>query len=544
MKIGEELLRALKTAGAKAVFGLPGDYALPFFHVIERSGLLPLFTMSHEPAVGFAADGAARQGGGVGVAVVTYGAGAMNMVNPVACAWAEHSPLVIISGAPGTGEMARGLMLHHQIRTSETQMNVFKEFTCDQARLDDPQKAAAEIARVIGACVKHSRPVYIELPRDMVDMTCSSPVPGFVYQDVPPEDVLRECLQDVEKRLRSAKSPALLAGARVRRFGLEESVFRLASDWQIPLLNAFMGKGLFAGRGAPYMGSYLGLAGREDLRAAVEDSDLLFTLGVIPCDTNWGLSGQRVDEKNTIFVTEDTVLVCGKKYEGISLRSLIPALHQIRFSSGKKISAAPTPVRKSLAGSPEMKPDDVPPVLQAFLEKKTAAMPVVSDIGDCLFMTMELEGVPVLASGYYATMGFSVPAAIGLQAATGTRPLVLTGDGGFQMTGWELLNAARYALDPVVVVLNNGSWEMLRQFDPDSRYTKISAPDYARIFEAAGCAAVRVCTPSDFAAALETADRARGRPFLIETMLPAGICTSTMKRFAEAIKKNVIRVAA
>ncbi|HET9577238.1 MAG TPA: thiamine pyrophosphate-binding protein, partial [Usitatibacter sp.] len=116
MDIGHALLRALRDHGAREIFGIPGDFALPFFKVVEESRILPLYTLSHEPAVGFAADAAARQRSGLGVAAVTYGAGALNMVNPVAAAFAEKSPMVVISGAPGEGDASRGMLLHHQVK--------------------------------------------------------------------------------------------------------------------------------------------------------------------------------------------------------------------------------------------------------------------------------------------------------------------------------------------------------------------------------------------------------------------------------------------
>jgi indolepyruvate decarboxylase len=84
MNLAEALLRALRDRGATEIFGIPGDFVLPFFRVMEESGILPLYTLSHEPAVGFAADAAGRANGALGVAAVTYGAGALNMVNATA----------------------------------------------------------------------------------------------------------------------------------------------------------------------------------------------------------------------------------------------------------------------------------------------------------------------------------------------------------------------------------------------------------------------------------------------------------------------------
>src|SRR6202045_723694 len=135
--LAHALLTALKDHGAREIFGIPGDFVLPLFKVIEESNILPNFTLSHEPAVGFAADASARYHGGLGVVVVTYGAGALNTVNSIAGAYAERSPVVVIAGAPAARERASGFLLHHQARSVDTQLAVYREITCDQAVLTD-----------------------------------------------------------------------------------------------------------------------------------------------------------------------------------------------------------------------------------------------------------------------------------------------------------------------------------------------------------------------------------------------------------------------
>src|ERR1700756_3518046 len=154
--LAHALLSALKDHGAREIFGIPGDFVLPLFKVIEESNILPNITLSHEPAVGFAADASVRYHGGLGVAVVTYGAGAFNIVNAVAGAYAERSPVVVIAGAPGARERASGLMLHHQARSIDSQLTVFREITCDQAVLVDPEAAPREIARVLRNALERS----------------------------------------------------------------------------------------------------------------------------------------------------------------------------------------------------------------------------------------------------------------------------------------------------------------------------------------------------------------------------------------------------
>ena len=134
------LLGALKSRGADRIFGIPGDFVLPFFRVIAESGILPWHTLSHEPGVGYAADAAGRIGSTLGVAVVTYGAGALNLVNPVAQAYAEKSPLVVISGGPGADEAALGLSLHHQVKTLNSQFEIFRELTLSLIHISEPTR--------------------------------------------------------------------------------------------------------------------------------------------------------------------------------------------------------------------------------------------------------------------------------------------------------------------------------------------------------------------------------------------------------------------
>ncbi len=279
MTLSQSLLRALLEHGAKEIFGIPGDFALPFFRQIEQSKLLPLYTLSHEPAVGFAADASARVRSSLGVAAVTYGAGAFNMVNAIAGAYAEKSPVVVISGAPGLGESKTGLLLHHQAKTLDSELAVFREITCDQTRLDDVRTAPAEIARVLERCRRESRPVYIELPRDMVAVECEPVIP-LETPSVSPE-ALGECADEVMGALSHAESRVLMVGVEVRRFGLEAKVAELARRLGVPVVTSMLARGLLADGESPLIGTYLGLAGHPEVTEAVETSDMVLMLGVI-----------------------------------------------------------------------------------------------------------------------------------------------------------------------------------------------------------------------------------------------------------------------
>lgn len=536
MNLAESLLTALRDHGAGEIFGIPGDFALPLFEQIERSRILPLYTLSHEPGVGFAADAAARHRGGLGVAAVTYGAGALNLVNAVAGAYAERVPLVVISGAPAAHEAASGLQLHHQVKTLDSQWRVYAEITAAQARLDDAATAPAEIARVLAVARERSRPVYIEVPRDMAAVPCRPVQPLPAAQ--PDREAVAACADEVLQRLHAAQRPVLMVGVEVRRYGLEASVAELARRLALPTVTSFMGRGLLAGAGAPLIGTYLGVAGEPRVTAEVEASDGLLLLGVIVSDTNFAVSRQRIDLRRAVQAIDGEVRLGYHVYPQVPLAALVDALLE-RVPAGRATRIVPPPA-PPIAGCPcddaEVTPRDIACALNDLL-RRDGPRTIVSDIGDCLFTALDLSPTALLAPGYYATMGYGVPAALGVQAATGERPIVLVGDGAFQMTGWELGNAGRHGSDPIVIVFNNGAWEMLRAFQPQSRFNELCRWDFAAMAQGMGGDGRRVHTRRELVQALRDASATRGRFQLLDVQLASGAMSDTLQRFVSGVKR-------
>jgi len=533
MNLAQALLKALKEHGATRVFGIPGDFALPFFKVIEEFAILPLHTLSHEPGVGFAADGAARIGGGLGVAAVTYGAGAFNLVNAIAGACAERSPVVVVSGAPSAAERSSGFLLHHQAKTLDSQFRVFEEITCDQVRLDDASRAPGLIARALRSCLDRSMPVYIELPRDLVSAACERVEP---LPPVPADpDALAECAEEILLRLKEAKAPALMVGVETRRYHVEDQVAELARRLALPAVTSFMGRGLLALPEAPLLGTYLGVAGDPEITRLVESSDALFLLGVLLSDTNFGVSAQHVDLRRAIHACDREVRVGHHVYPDIPLGALIEAL--LARLPGAGAAAVPQQqdaIRGLVADDAPITPSDIARAVNDMMAEH-GPMPIASDMGDCLFTAMDMEVVPLVAPGYYAGMGFGVPAGLGVQAESGLRPLILVGDGAFQMTGWELGNCRRNGWDPLVLVFNNRSWEMLRAFQPDSAFNDLDDWHFAELADGLGGVGQRVATRRQLADALARAIAGRGRFQLIEIMLARGAMSQTLARFAAAV---------
>ena len=535
MNLTESLLHALKANGARQIFGIPGDFALPYFRIIEETQILPLYTLSHEPGVGFAADAAARIDGALGVAAVTYGAGALNMINSVAAAYAEKSPLVVISGGPGKGESSSGLLLHHQAKTLDSQFRIFEEITCDRVRLDDAERASADIARVLGNCLKHSRPVYIEIPRDMVAVPCAA-VPPLAAPAVDAE-ALAACADEVLQRLAAAARPVLMVDVEVRRYGLEAKVAELARRLALPVATCFMGRGLLVESDAALVGTYMGVAGLPEVTQLVENSDGLFLLGVILSDTNFAVSEKKIDLRKTIVACDGEVRLGYHVYPQIPLAALVDALLARTGEPAVQRAVVRTQYpRGLLADEATIAPNDIATAVNDLMAAH-GKLPIASDMGDCLFTAMDIEHTALVAPGYYATMGYGVPAGLGLQAATGQRPLILVGDGAFQMTGWELGNCRRYGWDPIVLVFNNASWEMLRTFQPESGFNNLDDWGFAAMAAGMGGDGVRVQTRREPQAALEKAIATRGRFQLVEIMIPRGVLSQTLQRFVAGVKR-------
>ncbi|MFL4970984.1 MAG: indolepyruvate/phenylpyruvate decarboxylase [Xanthobacteraceae bacterium] len=535
--LGTALLHGLKDHGAREIFGLPGDFVLPLFKVIEDSAILPHYTLSHEPGVGFAADAAARYNCGLGVAVVTYGAGAFNLVNAVAGAYAERSPVVVVAGAPGARERASGFMLHHQARALDSQLAVFREITCDQAVLSDPATAPGDIARVLRNARELSLPVYIEVPRDMVD-AATAPVPVLPRRAADPS-ALAECAEEILQRLARAQSAAIIVDVEIRRYGLEDRVAALARALKVPVVTTFMGRGLLDDARDVLSGTYLGAAGDPAVTALVEDADMLLLLGVILSDINFALSQRRLDPRATVLAIGRTVRIGHHLYPDLPLEDLIDALHARARPSAASQRRRQRPAsiysRGLKADAAAIAPSDIACAVNDLFDRH-GAMPMTSDMGDCLFTAMEIENTALAAPGYYAGMGFGVPAGIGVAATTGRRPLILVGDGAFQMTGWELGNCRRYGFDPIVVVFNNASWEMLRVFQPESGFNDLDDWNFSAMAPAMGGAGERATTRRDLAAALERAAARRGVFSLVEVMLPRGATSRTLARFVAGFK--------
>src|SRR2546426_4737580 len=446
LSIGEYLIQRLYAHGVRHVFGIPGDYVLGFYDLLSRSKLR-LINTCDEQGAGFAADAYARVRG-LGAVCVTYCVGGLKVANTTAEAFAEKSPVVVISGAPGMKEREKNPLLHHKVREFDTQKKVFEQLTIASAVLSDPQTAFQEIDRVLHAALRFKRPVYLELPRDLIS------VPGIPHHKTAEihersdRHSLRAALAETEVMINRARQPVILADVEVHRFGLQDQVLKLVQKTNIPVAATVLGKSVIGEQHPFYLGIYEGAMGRDDVRHYVESSDCVIMLGAFMTDINLGIYTARLDPARSIYATSEKLSIRYHTYEDVRFKDFMRGLIGLRLRRrllGK--IPRPTPIDGFQLKNKRARLT-VKKLFERLNTYLSADTVVVADVGDALFGAADLfihHRTEFLGPAYYASMGFAVPAGIGAQLANPKlRPLVLVGDGAFQMTGMELATAARY----------------------------------------------------------------------------------------------------
>lgn len=477
------LIQRLYDHGVRHVFGVPGDYALSLFHELHCSELRVVNTCDEQGA-GFAADAYARIKG-LGVVCVTYCVGGLKVANTTAQAFAEKSPVVVISGAPGTNERLKQPLLHHKVREFDTQLKVYEQLTVASTVLDNPQTACREIDRVLNAAMRYKRPVYIELPRDMISVQVS---PVHLSQETPETsdtNALNEALREAEDIIIAAKKPVIIAGIELHRFGLQDFLLKLIENTRIPVASTILSKSVISEHHPLYLGVYGGDIGREDVKKYVDSSDCLILLGTFMTDITFGMFASHLNQEHSIYVTSEKISIRYHTYEDIYMEDFIRGLLEVNICPREATEIPHPPPLQPIhpVSGKEITVKYLFQRLNSFLDKN---MIVVADIGDAMFAAMDMtihSETEFLSPAYYASLGFAVPASIGVKMAKPElRPLVLVGDGAFQMTGMELSTIARFNLNPIVIILNNRGYGTERPM-LDGPFNDILLWKYSRIPE-------------------------------------------------------------
>jgi indolepyruvate decarboxylase len=541
--VGRYLIDRLGALGVEHVFGIPGDYILTLYKLIEESPIT-LVGVTREDNAGFAADAYARIHG-LGCICVTYCVGGLSTCNSIAGAYAEKSPVIVLAGSPGMSERAHNPLLHHKVKGFETQFEVFQKITGASAVLDRPETAFSEIDRVLEAAVRYKRPVYLELPRDQVQ--APQVAPHRPPEGLPPSDpdALREAIDEAAALLSAARRPVILADVEIHRFGLQEELLRLAESTGMPIATTILGKSVISEAHPLFVGVYEGAMGRAEVTELVESADCLLMLGCFLTDINLGIWTAKLDPSKCIDATSEDLRIKRHHYCGVRLDDFIQGLIDRKL----KVARTPVPKRsRPFAGIETAAPGDrmTSALLFGRLNQMLCEytdMTVIADIGDSLFGAADLEmhrHTEFLSPAYYTSMGFGVPAAVGASMANPqARILVIVGDGAFQMTGMEISTIARHGLNPIVVVLNNHGYTTER-FLLDGSFNDLQDWAYHKVPAVVGAGlGLEVRTVGELESALRAAQENVTSFSLINVHLDPYDRSPALERLAQRLSKIV-----
>lgn len=539
------LIECLIEQNVGTVFGFPGGAVLPIYdELYKRQDRIQHVLTAHEQHAGHAADGYARASGKTGVCIATSGPGATNLVTPIATAYMDSSPVVFITGNVPQSLMGTDSFQEADISGMTMPITKHNYLVTRVEKLADTIREAFYIA---GS--GRPGPVLIDIPKDVqIAETEYEPVQGDALipklsakhptaQLRPEGEALERYKVKAEPRLEKAAQliaeahkPLIYCGGGVTISGAEDELAAFADRIDAPVVSTLMGLGALPADN-PRMLGMLGMHGTHAANIAMQRCDLLIAVGVRFSDRALGnaetfaaqakvlhIDIDRAEiNKNvstTLHITGDARIVLELLLARVSQKSHEQWMRQARSMMEEYLSDEMFEPRKILRQMAAIAPE----------------MTVATDVGQHQMWTAQhfpfLRPRQLITSGGLGTMGFGLGAAMGAAASDPEgRPVALvTGDGSFRMNLTELSTIGYYGIPVIIVIFNNGTLGMVRQWQTlffGHRYSQTTldrGPDFMKLADAYGLSGTRVHTVEAFTAAFRKAVEEK-KPCIIECML-------------------------
>ena len=486
--VANYLLKRLSQHGVQHLFGVPAKTCEALFNAAETSDVKPIICASDLEA-GYAADGYARMRG-LGAVAVARGVGVFSLANAIASAHAERSPVVLINGGPSAGELIQQQTLgvrysHSAGRLAEegralesTDFLVFKPLTAHAVRIEPDAETPALIDAAIAAALKQSRPVYIEIAPEVwtqkwqLRATSLRPAPAPTGNE---DELARKILV----RLYAARRPALLLGIELARYGLGAKAADLVRALRARYATDLLAKSVLGEDTPGFVGVHDGTSPPPAVRAAIDTSDALLTLGCVYPTSQGELI--RSAQRRLMRVAEDKVTLPGERPAAADLATLIDSLLAQQATTYRRpvradaALAAPAGRRARPAIVEDgLTYDEVIAGVNGVLDASLIAM---TDTSLIFYAAGDLKVVGTnafIANAVWQSIGYSLGAALGVAKGGARRPLIICGDGGFQQVPQALSSLLHHNVPAIVIVLDNGLFG-IEQY--------LIAPEY---FKAAG----------------------------------------------------------
>lgn len=528
MRGADAVVKALADFGVRVAFGVPGGTVLALFDAVSSYGGISLYLCAHEQGAGHMAEGYARASGELGVVLVTSGPGASNTVTPLANAYLDSTPLLVLSGGVSQHLVGRDVFQELDF------LGMTFQVTKAGFSVRSPSEAYRDVLRACRLAVSHRRgPVAVVLPVD-VQRGELSELPGLI--DVGGEEapgasgagVDADSFRSLVGLLRGARRPLVLVGGGAKEARTSRLLLEFAKREMLPVASTLMGKGAFPEDEELSLGM-VGMHGRACANMALSRADLVLALGVRFSDRSVGVRNRLSSGARLIQVDLDPVelgknlevdlpilgdasgLLAALLEEGPIRRSSEGAawLDEIRFWKEKE---------EGFWSSREATKAGISPfaIFRELNELRSRGLPmtVVTEVGQCqmwaAYHYRALGTDEFITSGGLGTMGFGFPASIGAKIAAPDREVVcVAGDGSFLMNLQEMSTVFRYGVPVKILLLNNRGLGMVRQHQRLFAKGRVFAStyekdhDFAAIASAFGVRAKRVVEPSELRSSLE-----------------------------------------
>ncbi len=454
MTTADYLIGRLKQLNVDTLFGVVGVPCSAFFSA-AKSGKLTIVSTASDLEAGYAADGYARLKG-LGVVSVSYGPGTLSLVNALAGAFAEKSPIVLVSGGPTDtllqNQKTYDVLFSHSTGREHTDFHVLQEMTAHAVQLRTVGTAAAMIDEALRRALTTKRPVYIEVATNLWEGDCGAL--GAPLQPVlPPSGQETALAQQIVQGLSVASRPAVLLGEEIQRYGLSGQAQALVAHLGLPWATTVVGKSCLAENLKGFQGTYSGKNTPNPVRDIIEKSDYVLALGGVFS------SGylQLAKSSNTMARYYDGMVRFDQGARTpADLRTLLAALTAQAFAPPAMPPAPPPPVVPPPTATPgELAYDELFMELRKVLDD---TLLLVADTSLSILPAADLDVVgkdSFMAGAAWASIGHSMGAGLGASFATARHPWILCGDGGFQMTATTLSTMAAHKKKCVVIVIDN-----------------------------------------------------------------------------------------
>ncbi|KAI1421209.1 thiamine diphosphate-binding protein [Xylaria sp. FL1777] len=484
IKLAEYLFARLKQLGIGAIHGVPGDFNLTLLDYVEPAGLQWVGN-ANELNAGYAADGYARIKG-IGALITTFGVGELSAINAIAGAYAERAAVVHIVGTPDRPTQDERRLVHHTFNDGEfgrfAQMAV--PVTVAQVDLKDPRTSPEHIDYALRQCLLHSRPVYIQVPVDMVSVPVSAeplssnirlpPIERTAYSD--------GVIQKVLERMYEAKQPAILVDGETRACGIVEDVQHLVNMTGWPSWTTAFGWGLLDESTGNVHGIYRGRFDTPVTHKFVQESDLVLCFGPHFSTTNSYSKTSVPKAETAIYITHTEIRIGDQIFRDIPASLVVDQLlRKLNISKIKAIRPSVNLLRPPPNSHSEA-PKDQPitqasfwPMVSRIVQKGDIILGETGSAGHgCRDMSLP-KYVRTFLPVTWLSIGYMVGAAQGAALAQreliaaskyygiqSARTILFIGDGSFQMTAQELGTIIRHNLNVTVVLINNDGYTIER----------------------------------------------------------------------------------